>query len=137
MMKLHSQLCNLCTVDNQLVMDSTQPTGISRRGEGMAYYRLEHYRLCLHTAWWHVCFTSQNTLLQPAIGLYGDFAISEELQKGLADIIAKDSEIFVMVCMTLYIFIYLSMCDKYVTGNDYRRELHENIWVYRHPKGME
>jgi len=37
-----------------------------------------------------------NTLLQPAIGLYGDFAISEELQKGLADIIAKDSEIFVM-----------------------------------------
>jgi len=69
--------------------------------------------------WKHVCFISQNTLLQPAIGLYGDFAISEELQKGLADIIAKDSEIFVMVCMTLCIFMYLSICGRYVTGNDY------------------
>jgi len=46
-----------------------------------------------------VCLILQNPLIQPAIALYGDFAISEELQQGLAEILARETDVLVMVCM--------------------------------------
>jgi len=70
-----------------------------------------YHRICLHTDD-QVCLILQNPLIQPAIALYGDFAISEELQQGLAEIIARETDVLVMVCMCVHRYLSSVVSQK-------------------------